>query len=75
MKINQGTHVSDKLLAEIIGLIPQLTGSARPLSEVELRTIIDSDATDLTVGNRRKPSLWDANARGVPHSNRGARLG
>lgn len=47
MKIEQAKHCDESLLAAVNALLPQLSGSARPLTRGELEAIVASDATRL----------------------------
>jgi len=47
MKIEQATYCDEILLAEVNKLLPQLSGSARSVTQEELRSIVESDATHL----------------------------
>ena len=47
MKIDQVVHFDPTLLPQLNALLLQLSGSAPPLAEAELRAIIESDATHL----------------------------
>lgn len=47
MRIELKTHFDKSLLNEVNQLLPQLSGSAKPLTEVELKAILDSDTTHL----------------------------
>ncbi|HEX8980133.1 MAG TPA: GNAT family N-acetyltransferase [Parasulfuritortus sp.] len=49
MKIEQANHYDEALLASINALIPQLSRSAPPLSQSELKAIVESDTTHLLV--------------------------
>lgn len=55
MKVEQVTQFDPLLLDEVNRLLPQLSSSARLLSELELRAILDSDATYLlTAGDAQR---------------------
>lgn len=47
MKIEHATRYDPALLSELNALLPQLSASAPPLGEAELRAIVESDVTHL----------------------------
>jgi ribosomal protein S18 acetylase RimI-like enzyme len=49
MKVEQVRDCDDALLIGVNALLPQLSGTARPLSLSEIKTIIDTDAAYLLV--------------------------
>jgi ribosomal protein S18 acetylase RimI-like enzyme len=49
MKVEQVRNCDDALLIGVNALLPQLSGTARPLSQSEIKTIVDSDTAYLLV--------------------------
>lgn len=49
MHIELKSHFDKALLDEANRLLPQLSGSAKPMTEVELRAILDSDTSHLLI--------------------------
>lgn len=58
MQIDEITCFEPRLLAQLNALLPQLSRSAPPLLETELRATIESDATHLLAAREDERVAW-----------------